>query len=116
VYRLSNRDAWARDFGLRDQIRRASASIMSNIAEGFERNGRKEFQQHLSVAKGSAGEVASQLFVAFDQGYLNKVEFVRLRESAAEIGRLIGGLMDYLRRTTIKGAKYRAAGTLNSKH
>ena len=114
IYSLSGREPFARDFGLRDQIRRASASVMSNIAEGFERNGRKEFLQFLAIAKGSAGEVSSQLFIALDQGYLSATDFERTRELAAEVGRLIGGLMQYLRSSKIRGMKYRP-GTLNSK-
>jgi four helix bundle protein len=115
VYALSGKEAFSRDFGLRDQIRRASVSIMSNIAEGYERNGRREFIQYLSMAKGSAGEVSSQLFVAFDQGYVSAAEFKHLQESAADVARLVGGLMEYLRRTPISGAKYRVAPTRNSK-
>ena len=115
VYALSNKEGFARDFGLRDQIRRASVSIMSNIAEGYERSGRKEFIQYLAMAKGSAGEVSSQAFVAFDQGYVSEAEFKRLQESAADVARLLGGLMEYLRSTTLRGTKYRSAPTRNSK-
>jgi len=68
IYAVSNNDAFAKDFGLRDQIRRACISIMANIAEGHERSGTGEFVQFLSVAKGSAGEVESHLCVAFDLG------------------------------------------------
>ncbi len=64
VYAVSNQGAFTKDFGLRDQIRRASVSIMSNIAEGFERDGNREFLQFLAVAKGSSGEVRAQLYVA----------------------------------------------------
>jgi four helix bundle protein len=112
VYAVSGREAFARDFALRDQIRRASVSIMSNIAEGYERNGRKEFIQFLSMAKGSAGEVASQLFVAFDQGYLSETQFKHLQESTLDVARLVGGLMEYLRRTPIRGTKYRSNSKL----
>ena len=69
VYVASRQGEFARDFGLRDQIQRAAVSIMSNIAEGFERGTNKEFIQFLFIAKGSAGEVRSQLYVAFDLGY-----------------------------------------------
>jgi four helix bundle protein len=115
IYALSAREPFSRDFGLRDQVRRASTSIMSNIAEGFERNGRKEFLQFLAIAKGSAGEVLSHSFVAYDQGYLSEAEFSRIRESVAELGRLIGGLMQYLRGTKIRGIKYRVSATPNPK-
>ena len=70
VYRITAEGSFARDYGLKDQIRRAAVSIMSNIAEGFERSGTGEFTQFLATAKGSAGEVRSQLYVALDQGYL----------------------------------------------
>ena len=69
VYKVTTHGAFGRDYGLRDQIRRASVSIMSNVAEGFERSGTGEFGHFLSTAKGSAGEVRSQLYVALDQEY-----------------------------------------------
>ena len=75
IYAMSNDGQFARDFGLRDQIRRASVSIMSNIAEGFGRGGNKEFIQFLSTAKGSASEVQAQLYVALDAGYINQDQF-----------------------------------------
>ena len=64
IYRISNLGSFSKDFGLRDQIRRASVSIMSNIAEGFERSGSGEFAQFLSMAKGSSGEVRTQLYIS----------------------------------------------------
>ena len=71
IYEITSKGDFSRDFGLRDQIRRAAVSVVSNIAEGFERGGNKEFRQFLSSAKGSAGEVKAQLHVAFDVKYLN---------------------------------------------
>src|SRR5271169_7252114 len=82
VYSVSKVRAFNQDFGLRDQIRRAAVSTMSNIAEGFERGSRKEFIQFLNIAKGSNGEARSQLFVALDQGYVDAGQFAQLRESA----------------------------------
>jgi len=96
VYEATAAGSFTRDFGLKDQIRRASISILSNIAEGFERGGDKEFLQFLAVAKGSCGEVRAQLYIAVDQGYLSQDLFERLFNSANEIGRLISGLMKYL--------------------
>lgn len=84
---------------------------MSNIAEGFERSGTGEFNQFLSTAKGSAGEVRSQLYVALDQDYLSKAVCDRLVQNATEIGRMIGGLMTYLRKSGIKGTKFKKAAT-----
>lgn len=107
VYRLTLAGEFARDFPLRDQIRRACISVMSNIAEGFERNGRGEFLQFLSVAKGSVGEVKAQLYIAFDQGYVDKEIFEGLIAVCNQVGRMIVGLMEYLRQSKIKGAKYR---------
>ena len=92
---------------MKDQIRRASISILSNIAEGFERGGDREFLQFLAVAKGSCGEVRAQLYIATDQGYLSQDLFDRLFNEADEIGRLISGLMKYLNRSELKGSKYR---------
>lgn len=89
---------FARDFGLRDQIRRASVSIMSNISEGFERGGAKEFKRFLSIAKGSTGEVKAQLYVARDVGFINQEQFNTLFKLTTEVGKLIGGFMSYLER------------------
>jgi four helix bundle protein len=107
LYRLTSTGPFAKDYDLRNQIRRAAVSIMSNIAEGFERSGTGEFNQFLATAKGSAGEVRSQLYVAIDQNYLSEAVFGRLREEATEISRMIGGLMIYLRKSGIKGTKYK---------
>ena len=107
IYEATAAGSFTRDFGLKDQIRRASISILSNIAEGFERGGDKEFLQFLAVAKGSCGEVRAQLYIATDQGYLSQDLFDRLFNQADEIGRLISGLMKYLSRSELKGSKYR---------
>jgi four helix bundle protein len=106
VYDLTHRSALSKDFALRDQIRRAVISITSNVAEGFERDGRQEFIQFLSIAKGSCGEVRSQLYLAQDQGYLEVQEANQLRVLACTISCLIAGLMTYLRRTELRGTKY----------
>lgn len=107
IYAVSNDGAFARDFGLRDQIRRASVSIMSNIAEGFERGGDKEFFQFVSLAKGSSGEVRAQLYVALDAGYIDQQTFSRLSDMATQINRMLAGLMKYLRSSELKGSKYK---------
>src|SRR5216684_5101332 len=78
VYQVTSAGEFARDFGLRDQIRRASVSIISNIAEGFDRDGNAEFVQFLSVAKGSASEVKAQLYIALDLTYITSKEFDEL--------------------------------------
>lgn len=107
IYATSYDGAFARDFGLRDQIRRASVSIMSNIAEGFERGGDKEFFQFVSLAKGSSGEVRAQLYVALDAGYIDQQTFSRLSDMATQINRMLAGLMKYLRSSELKGSKYK---------
>ncbi len=84
---------------------------MSNIAEGYERSGTGEFTQFLAIAKGSAGEVRSQLYIAFDQGYLNREEFSRLSISASDTAKIIAGLMSYLRKAGVKGTKYKSPQT-----
>jgi four helix bundle protein len=109
VYKVSSKGSFGRDFGLKDQIRRASVSVMSNIAEGFDRSGTGEFIQFLATAKGSAAEVRCQLYVAVDQGYIEDGDFTELSELAAETGRMVGGLMSYLRGSRYKGTKYKTA-------
>ena len=107
IYQISNQGAFAKDFGLRDQIRRASVSIMSNIAEGFGRGGNKEFIQFLSMAGGSTSEVQAQLYVAMDAGYISKEQFQQLFNLAQSTGKLIGGFMRYLQKSEHKGTKFK---------
>ena len=97
VYRLSGSGPWAKDFALRDQVREASISIMSNIAEGFERIGDAELAHFLSMAKGSTGEVRAQLYVALDQKFIDQKQFESSNALASETGRLIGGFIRYLK-------------------
>ena len=78
IYLISNTGNLSRDFGLRDQLRRASVSIPTNIAEGFERASRKEYLNFLNIAKGSAGEVRSLLRVALEVGYLDNQTYSQL--------------------------------------
>jgi len=92
IYQLTSEPAFSRDFGLKDQIRRAAISIMSNIAEGFERNRPNEFHQFLSVAKASCAELRSQLYIALDACYLDEPRFNQLFALAIEVGKIIGGL------------------------
>ena len=92
IYKITGQGEFARDFGLRDQIRRASVSVMSNIAEGFERGRPAEFHQFLSISKASCAELRSQLYVALDVGYIQEEQFMQLLAQAVEVGRIIGGL------------------------
>ena len=80
---------------------------MSNIAEGFERGGSAEFAQFLSIAKGSAGEVEAQLHVALDQGYISEEQFESIKEITSSTKKLIAGFMNYLKRSKLKGLKYK---------
>jgi four helix bundle protein len=92
IYTVTKSGEFKKDFGLRDQIQRACVSIMSNIAEGFDRASRAEFHQFLVVAKGSCAEVKSQLYVAFDVGYISNKRFNKLKELTDEVLQIIGGL------------------------
>jgi four helix bundle protein len=85
-----------KDFGFRDQIQRASVSIMNNIAEGFERKGDKEFKYFLFIAKGSCGEVKSMLYLTNKLGYLNKEKNIELQNLSIEISKLLSGLIKAL--------------------
>jgi four helix bundle protein len=107
VYVATRSAGFSKDFALRDQVRRASISIMANIAEGFGRSGSVEFIQFLAVAKGSACEVISHVYVALDQGYVSQEEFDRLNSLAEKTVDLIGGPIRYLQKSSIKGAKYK---------
>jgi four helix bundle protein len=92
IYAATNTGPITRDFSLLNQIRSAAASIMSNVAEGFERGGPAEFHQFLVVSKASCGEVRSHLYLALDVGYLNQKEFSRLNGMAENVGKIVGAL------------------------
>jgi four helix bundle protein len=109
VYRITAKADFARDFTLKDQIKRAAISITSNIAEGFERGGNREFIQFLAIAKGSASELKSQLYTALDAGYLTKNEFDELYKLAHTIVLLLAGFVKYLQQSELRGRKFRTA-------
>jgi four helix bundle protein len=107
IYAISNQGTFSKNFGLRDQVRRASVSIMSNIAEGYERGGNKEFGQFLALAKGSCGEIRAQLYVALDQGYLDQATFDRLMNTCVQISKMLAGFLKYIHVSDLKGSKYK---------
>lgn len=92
IYQITMKEQFSKDYGLKDQIRRAVVSIMSNLAEGFERGGRGEFHQFVVIAKGSCAEVRSQLYTALDVGYISNGEFNSLNEKATEVTKILAGL------------------------
>jgi len=92
IYTVTRSEPFSRDFGLAGQIQRAAVSIMSNLAEGFERGSDGDFHRFVCTAKGSCAELRAQLYVARDVGYLTEAEFTRLMGEATEVGRLVGGL------------------------
>lgn len=92
IYALTREGAFAKDFGLRDQIQRAAVSVMSNIAEGFERGTRPEFHRYLVIAKASCAELRSQLYVACDVGYIGEEQLQHYQSQAYEVSRILGGL------------------------
>jgi four helix bundle protein len=107
IFNLTTIGSFSKDFGLKDQINRASGSIMDNIAEGFERNSKNEFINALSYSKGSAGETLSQLYRALDRGHISKKEFEKLKSDTEEVCRMIGGFIGYLNVSEIRGNKFK---------
>jgi four helix bundle protein len=99
IYDLTRCKVFATDFGLKDQLRRASVSVISNIAEGYESQTESIFIRHLGIAKGSCGEVRSQLYVACDQKYISKAEFETVTELCRKTSRQLSALIEYLKRS-----------------
>ena len=96
VYDLTSKGKFSKDFGLRDQIRRAIISVSSNIVEGFEKNNNNEFIRFLKIAKGSAGEVRNQLCIALAVGYITKSEFKSLNKKMIDLANQMGSFVNYL--------------------
>lgn len=106
IYKITSTAMFAADRGLKYQIRRAAVSVVSNIAEGFERGGNKEFIQFLFQAKGSCGEVRAQLYLCRDLGYMNEETFQNLRSLVMRASEMIWGMIRYLKVSELKGTKY----------
>ena len=96
IYEITKEGTFSRDYGLKDQIRRAAVSVMTNIAEGFERGSNKDFAKFLYIARSSAGEVRSLLYVAFDQNYITEEEFLQKRVLCLRCSKVIYGLVKHL--------------------
>lgn len=107
VFLISNDGEFSKDSSLKDQIRRSTGSVMDNIAEGFDRDGRREFIHFLSIAKGSASEIKSQLYRALDRNYISQETFDNVKNKLEEQTKMIGGFMNYLRQSDYKGNKFR---------
>ena len=114
IYPLTRKTHFSKDFGLVDQIRRASVSVMTNVAEGFERGTNKDFVKFLFISRGSAGEVRSLLYVAQDQGYINEEEFNSAQDLCIQAARIIWGLIKSLRSKSgwVTGLKILIVGLL----
>ena len=113
VYKLTNKGDLARDFSLRDQVRRSAISVPSNIAEGFGRGGSREFNNFLSISKGSLYKLKTQLFIASELNYFEKNQLMDLNANMDELARIITGLMNYLQNTEIKGSKFKVTAQKN---
>lgn len=107
IYAITSIGFFEKDYTLKEQIRRSSISISSNIAEGFERGGNKDFIHFLQIAKASCAELRSQLYIALDLGYTNEIQFQEIYNKAVEINKIITGLINYLKSSDIKGNKYK---------
>ena len=99
VYSITNLPEFSKDYGLKDQIRRSSISVPSNISEGFERDSNKQFIYFLKIAKGSCGELRTQLVLAYRLNYINQETLNALREKCIETEKQIGGFINYLKKS-----------------
>jgi four helix bundle protein len=106
INKLALRTDLRTDYRLYNQIDGSSGSVMDNIAEGFERNGNKEFIQFLSISKASCGETRSQLYRVFDRNYTTEKEFDNLKEQTITLSKKLGAFINYLKKSDFKGSKY----------
>ncbi|MDC6385268.1 four helix bundle protein [Flagellimonas taeanensis] len=106
VWHFMEKTSLGKDYSLKNQMNASSGSIMDNVAEGFERNGNKEFTQFLSIAKASCGELRLQLYRCLDREHISQEEFDRVFSKTITEGKKIGAFMAYLKKSERKGAKY----------
>ena len=111
IYRLTRAGTFSKDFSLSNQMQRAAISMMSNIAEGYERGGNQELSQFLYIAKGSCGELRAQLYLALDKGYVMQAKADELNNSLKRLSSMMSNFISYLRESGMKGEKFK-----NSKH
>lgn len=111
IYELTMDHDFAKDFGLKSQIRLSAISIPSNIAEGFERNGNREFIQFLYIAKGSAGELSTQLYLAHELNYISKEQYISINSELTKLRSMIYNFIDYLKKSGYEGNKYNTSLT-----
>lgn len=104
IYDITDKNLFSKDYSLKDQIRRSAISVPSNIAEGFERESNRQFVYFLLIAKGSVGELKTQLHISRNRKYISEEEFQKLHGSVSEIGRQLGKFISYLRES-IKQSK-----------
>jgi four helix bundle protein len=107
IYALTQKDGFAKDYGLKDQVQRAAVSVMSNIAEGFSRGTNVEFLHFLFIAKGSLSEVQSQLYVALDLAYVTQDEFRHVYSKADQVAKTMNAFIQSVKRTGRSGLKAR---------
>ena len=106
IYTLTHKEGFEKDFRFVQQIRAAAGSIMDNIAEGFGRGGNKEFLQFLTIARGSIQEVLSQLYRAFDVGYITEDELEVVKQNVNSTAIMIHNLIEVIKKSDMKGSKY----------
>jgi four helix bundle protein len=115
IFSLTEKEKFSKDFGMRNQIRDASGSIMDNIAEGFGRGGNREFVNFLTYSIGSCSETQSQLYRALDRNYINETEFNESYNLSKTIITKCGSFVTYLNKSTVRGEKFKHRTELNNK-